>query len=365
MLYKSFSFKQDTTASGIYNIIIDVVIYPIGVYSMQGPTTDVSQRGGTFVTKILSFIKGKLPYLIVVMMFLGLVNGYYQDDVAWLKKLVDPTLFLMVYPMMINLAITDLFRGLSDPRPLIISLVINFVASPFLAYLLAKVFFVDYPMLAVGLILISLIPTSGMTASWTGLANGNLKVALLMISANLLLSIALIPLYMKLFLGTLVTINTMAIVKSLTKVVVLPLVLGDLTRRIIIGRTGPAGFKKLKPYFGSISSIGVLVIVFTAMSLRSKTIINESELVLYSVVPLLIYYGVLLTISHFTGRKLLDYDDSIALVYGTTMRNLTIALGLSLSAFGGSLAVFLIAIGYVIQVPMAAFYMQLVIKRAK
>jgi ACR3 family arsenite efflux pump ArsB len=290
-------------------------------------------------------------------MILGLINGY-MNSVGYLKKLVTPTLFLMIYPMMINLKVTDLFEGFSNPKPLLISIIVNFTLSPLLAYGLSKLFFSNRPELMVGLILISLIPTSGMTASWTGLAGGNMKSALLMISGNLLLSIIMIPIYMKIFLGKIVTINTMTIVMSLVNVVVVPLVLGDLTRRFIIKSYGLNSFKKIKPQLGAISSIGVLLIVFIAMSLKSKTIINQSSLVLYSIMPLILYYGALLLFGHIIGKTTMNEGDQIALVYGTSMRNLTIALGLSLSAFGESLAVFLIAIGYIVQVPMAAIYMQ-------
>jgi ACR3 family arsenite efflux pump ArsB len=264
------------------------------------------------------------------MIVLGLVNGYF-NDVSSLKVLVTPTLFLMIYPMMINLKITDLFQGFSNPKPLVLSIGINFIISPITAFLLSKFFFYNNPMLMVGLILISLIPTSGMTASWTGLANGNMKLALLIISTNLLLSILIIPVYMKLFIGEAIIVETMTIISSLLKVVIIPLVLGDITRRILIWKYNESGFNTFRPYFGAISSVGVLVIVFIAISLKSKTIINQSSLVIYSLIPLILYYGILLIASHLVGKRFLNKADSIALIYGSTMRNLTISLGLSLS----------------------------------
>lgn len=310
----------------------------------------------------LRFIKLRLPYLILLMMVLGIVIGYF-NQVSFLKSLVTPTLFLMIYPMMINLKISDLFRGFSNPKPIIISVLINFIISPALGLILGMIFFKDYPMLMVGLLLISLIPTSGMTASWTGLAKGNMKSALLMISINLLISIFMIPFYMKMFLNTSLPIDIVEIILSLLKVVIIPLILGDITRRAIIHFSSEVTFKKFQPNLSSISSIGVLIIVFIAMALKSKTIINESGLVIFTVIPLVLYYGVLLFLSNLIGNKFLDYENKVSLVYGTTMRNLTIALGLSISSFDQSLAVFIIAIGYIIQVPMAAFYMKFVTKK--
>ncbi|MTI67031.1 MAG: arsenic resistance protein [Firmicutes bacterium] len=309
------------------------------------------------VANLLKGVKKGLPFLLLVFIVLGLIFGYYTNP-SFLKNYVTIVLFIMIYPMMINLKVTDVFKSFKNKKAIALSLGINFIIVPITAFLLGKIFFSDEPMLLTGIILIGLIPTSGMTASWTGLAKGNLKLSLVMISINLLISILIIPLYMKLFLGKLITINTFIIFKSLFKVVIIPLILGDLTRRLLIRKYGIKGYKDIKPNFSGISSLGVLAIVFIAMALKSKTIINQLNLVLLSIIPLIILYIIIIFISHFLGNKYLSNKDKVALVYSTTMRNLTIALGISLASFGESLAVFLIAIGYIVQLPIAAYYMK-------
>ncbi|WP_432661787.1 hypothetical protein R9X47_14565 [Wukongibacter baidiensis] len=316
------------------------------------------------ISKSLKFIKKNLSYLIVVFIALGLLYGYFSKP-SYLKNYVSAVLFLMIYPMMINLKVTDVFKSFNNIKPLLLSVIINFIIAPIAAFILGKMFFSNEPMLLVGMILIGLIPTSGMTASWTGLAKGNLQLSLVMISVNLLLSIFMIPIYLKLFLGQIVTIKTIVILKSLLKVVIVPLILGDLTRRLIIKGFGMEKYKEIKPNFSGISSLGVLMIVFIAMALKSKTIIGRLDLVFMSIIPLVILYILIIAISHLVGNKTLNYEDRTALVYATTMRNLTIALGLSLSSFGESLAVFLIAIGYIVQLPIAAFYMKLTARAEK
>ncbi len=309
------------------------------------------------MSKILKFIKKQLPVLIIIAMLLGLLFGLYGQP-HFLKNYIDFILFLMIYPMMINLKITDVFKSFSDIRPIVLSVAINYTVVPLIAFVIGKLFFADSPMLFVGLMLIGLIPTSGMTASWTGLANGNLKLSLVLISINLSLSVIAVPLYLNLFVGELISIDTMLIVKSLIKVVVIPLILGDITRRLILKYKGPKSYQDLKPNLAGISSFGVLLIVFVAISLKSKTIITQIELLLISIVALFIFYLVTMVISNFIGKHFLVKENQISLVYATTLRNLTIALGLSLSSFGESLAVFIIAIGYVVQLPFAAYYMK-------
>lgn len=168
------------------------------------------------IKKVTNFIKDNLPYLILLMMVSGLYYGYF-NDVQYLKSFITPVLILMIYPMMININVGEVFTNLSNPKPIILSLLINFIFSPFVAYLLGKIFLGSFHQLLTGLIIISLIPTSGMTAPWTGLAKGNIKSSLTMISVNLLISILIIPVYVKVFIGEMIAINMMFIIKKFAK----------------------------------------------------------------------------------------------------------------------------------------------------
>jgi predicted Na+-dependent transporter len=67
------------------------------------------------------------------------------------------------------------------------------------------------------------------------------------------------------------------------------------------------------------------------------------------------------TISTLVGKFLFKRDDAIALVYGTVMRNLSIALAIAINAFGnaGTETALVIAVSYIIQVQAAAWYVRL------
>ena len=77
--------------------------------------------------------------------------------------------------------------------------------------------------------------------------------------------------------------------------------------------------------------------------------------------PLVLLYAINYGVSTLVARWQLNRGDGIALVYGTVMRNLSIALALSMTAFGeaGAEAALLIALAYIIQVQSAAFYVKL------
>ncbi len=307
--------------------------------------------------KILLGAKKNLTWSIPVMIIIGLITGA-MFNVKPLKSLVTPILFIMVFPMMLNVKFKDLVEVLKEPKAVLLSLLLNFTVAPLLAFTLGKLFLSHDPMLFMGMILIGLIPTSGMTASWTGLSGGKVQTALVMMTVNLLLSMVMIPLYLKILVSSEVTINTLSIVQSLIKVVILPLIFASVTRIFIVKHKGLEAFNNIKPVFGGVSALGVMAIVWLAIALKAKTIINQPELAVQVIFPLTLFYLVLLVVGHSAGKLINSAGDKSALVFSVALRNLTIALGISLSVFGESLAVLLIAIAYVVQLPFAVAYMK-------
>ncbi len=308
------------------------------------------------MTTFFKFITNNLIYLILASIILGLIYGMYLPTDSF-KLFIYPVLFFMIYPMMINLNILNLGSGFKNFKPIAFSLLINYTISPLIAIVLANTFFNGSIEMAIGIYLISILPTSGMTVAWTGLAKGNIMTALIMVSFNLLLSILLLPIYMNLILGSSVAVDTLEIVKELVKIVVIPMVLGDLTRRFILKKWGQEIFnKKIKPNLSGFSSTGVVLLVFFAIALKSKNIITNLDEAIIGIFVMALYYITILLISHFIGKKFLSYGDAVALVYSTAARDLTIALGIAIVLFSDS--VLLIAVAYIVQVPLSAMYLR-------
>ncbi len=74
----------------------------------------------------------------------------------------------------------------------------------------------------------------------------------------------------------------------------------------------------------------------------------------------MIIYACNFILSSIIGKFLLPRGDAIALVYGSVMRNLSIALAIAINAFGqeGASAALVVAIAYIIQVQSAAWYVK-------
>jgi len=308
---------------------------------------------------LLQKLNRHLIIAIPAMMVAGFVCGWGYNT-APLKSLILPFTFLMVYPMMVTLKLRQVLTG-GDLRAQLLTQTINFAVIPFVAYALGKLFFSGSPAMALGLLLAALVPTSGMTISWTGFANGNLAAAVKMTVIGLVLGSLATPLYVQGLLGASIPVDLAMVFRQIVLVVFLPMLAGYATQRLLVTRYGQEVFQKqLAPRFPGLSTLGVLGIVFIAMALKARGITAHPEALLWVFAPLLLLYGGNFILSTVTGRLLLPRADAIALVYGTVMRNLSIALALAMSAFGsaGSDAALVISLAYIVQVQSAAWYVR-------
>jgi ACR3 family arsenite efflux pump ArsB len=312
------------------------------------------------IRRHLETLKANLIYVVVGSLVTGLAFGQVAGESTrgLLQTAIVPVLFLMIYPMMINIDLTELRNVQAHVRPVGLSLVVNFLVTPVLAVLLARLFFNGSVEYTIGLYFIALIPTSGMTAAWTGLANGDLESALVAMAVNLLAAVAVLPAYLSLLIPGSVGFEPTALYRQLAQVIVVPMVAGNATRRLLLRRYGWEGFRQLKPTFGGLSSVGVMLIVFIAMTMRSRAILADPVTSASVVVPLIVFYVAVVAVGSRLGGLFLDDAQRVALVYATSMRNLSIAVAIVVAAeMLPTGAVLPIALAYILQPPLGVVYM--------
>lgn len=307
-------------------------------------------------SRVLSALSKHLVVLIPLSMVSGLAAGLLFDLSA-AKALILPMTMLMVYPMLVNFRPTEAL-DLRDSRAVGVAMALDFLVLPVLAWGLALLFFRDRPGLYVGMVLAGLFPTSGMTISWTGFAKGNVAAAVKMTVIGLIAASLLAPAYLSVLAGAIVPVDVVAVLQTVVLVVAVPMAAGVVTRRLLVRRYGGPAFKeRIAPVFPGLSTIGVLAIVFIAIGMKAPMIVGDPALLLTIAVPLVLFYAANFALSTLIGRAVLPRGDAIAVVYGTVMRNLSIALGIAVAQFGPEAALVL-AGAYIVQVQSAAWYVR-------
>ncbi|MCD4719256.1 MAG: universal stress protein [Desulfobacula sp.] len=314
---------------------------------------------------LLSVIQKNLVWAIPVSMMFGLIYGYLFDA-AVLKQFIIPVTFIMVYPMMVTLNVKTIFKG-HDLKLQLVTQIINFIFVPLLVFFIGKIFLSGeapkFALWAVGLFLIGVLPTSGMTISWTGFAKGNKEAAIKMVVFGLVIGSLAAPIFTKVFMGATIEVNMLHMFKQIAIFVFFPLFVGLLTQTLGMKKYGQKIWnEKIKPKFPPFSALGVVLIAFLAMSLKAKHIIANPGDIIIILIPLTVFYLISYVLLTIVGRFFFSKEDAIAMVFGVVMRDLSIALAIAMTAFGkqGMTIALLIALAYIIQIQSAAWYVKFV-----
>ncbi|MDI6712339.1 MAG: hypothetical protein QMD96_03785 [Anaerosomatales bacterium] len=307
--------------------------------------------------RVLNGASKRLIVLIPAAMAAGFAYGLLADA-SLLKPWVLPLTVVMVYPMLVNFRPRAVLDG-GDMRAFWMAMGLDFLVLPLVAWGFALAFFREQPALFAGMVLAGLFPTSGMTISWTGFAKGNVAAAVKMTVVGLIAASLLAPVYLKALVGAVVPVDAGEVLKTVALVVALPMAAGALTRIGVVRARGEAYFREqVVPALPGLSTIGVLGIVFVAIALKAKAIAAAPQALLVILAPLAAFYALNFVLATAVGKALLPRGDAIALVYGTVMRNLSIALGIAVTQFGPESALVL-SLAYVVQVQAAAWYVRL------
>jgi len=305
---------------------------------------------------ILLFPSQNLVYVIPSIILFGLLWGYFFDTSA-LKPLILPTVVLMVYPAMIGFSLDELVR-LREKKLVLLSFFVNFLLVPLVAYSLGLLFLFGSPRLFAGLVITSLLPTSNMTVAYTVLAKGNVKAAIKITVTSLILGSLLAPLYLYVFLGKYVPVDSVATLKLIGIVVFLPLAMGVLTFKCLLTKYTMDEFnERIKPFLPGICAWGAILIIFISVSMKSRSVFDNPDILAVALFVQAVFYFMNYVFA-VAGSRLskLSREDGYTFVYSTVLRNLAISMGLASALFDNQ-AAFMVSLAFLFQ-PIAAVWFE-------
>jgi len=278
---------------------------------------------------------------------LGWVLGANFPEVAQahaheLGYVMNALVFLMIYPMMVGLNLTQLPKALKKPRPLLLTLFYNFVITPLLSWVLVQAMNAP-PELALGFYLVMLIPGASMAIAFTGMAGGSIEVATLAQAAGLLVVPFALPFFMH-WVGQsqAVAVPLGSLVTTIVLVLILPMVLGDLTRRWLVRRFGPPVMKTIKPYLGVIPALTMLLVMTLIFFSKGDMLTHNWTMLLPLMAATLAFLIAILALMTWLNRRMgLSFEEHMAVAFVCSGKNnaTAIAIALSTAGFGPLVAV--------------------------
>jgi ACR3 family arsenite transporter len=325
--------------------------------------------------KTIGFFEKYLTIWVALGILAGISLGYLLGDsidvissleFARVNIPVAVLIWLMIYPMMLQIDFTSIKQVGKKPRGVVWTVIINWAIKPFTMAFFAWIFFskiysawID-PALAgeyiAGAIILGAAPCTAMVFVWSYLTDGDPNYTLVQVSVNdLIILVAFIPIVGLLLGITNITIPYDTLIASVIIFVVVPLVAGVITQRILIKRRGNEWFKKeFLPKLKPVSIIALLVTLVLLFAFQGQNILNNPLIILLAAIPLVIQTYFIFFLAWFGGKKLkLPHQicAPAAMIGASNFFELAVAVAIAL--FGlHSPAALVTVVGVLVEVPV-------------
>ncbi|MGB2615279.1 MAG: ACR3 family arsenite efflux transporter [Phycisphaerae bacterium] len=359
----------------------------------MAPETQNSAKGLSVFEKYLTVwvilcIVGGIVLGKVAPGFAKALDGMaiYVGEAPVVSVPIAVCLFFMMYPIMVKIDFAEVLKAGKSPRPVLLTLVVNWGIKPFTMFAIAW-FFLGYVFRDLipgteivkdgsqvelwrsyisGTILLGIAPCTAMVLMWGYLAKGNQGHTLVMVAIN---SLTMLALY-GLLGGWLLRVNKMpvpweALLLSIAIYVALPLVAGYLSRKWIIKAKGLAWFEsKFLHVLTPVSIIALLVTLVLLFSFKGEVILSNPLTILWIAIPLFIQTNLIFWIGYGLAKWLrLSYEDAAPSAMIGASNHFEVAIATAAMLFGlSSGAALATVVGVLIEVPVMLMLVKICVR---
>lgn len=333
----------------------------------------------------MGFFERYLTVWVLMCIAVGIGLGFLVGDqitilsdwnIATVNVPVAILVWLMIYPMMVQIDFSSLRYVGRNWKGLSLTVVVNWLIKPFTMALFSYVFFYhlyqaymtpqDAEQYLAGAILLGAAPCTAMVFVWSYLTKGDANYTLVQVSVNdLILLVAFVPIVGLLFsvfdisflngAGQVIGIPYNTLVTSVIVFVVIPLAAGYLSNTILIKTKGKDWFEKvflarLKP----ISITALLATLVLIFAFQGDKILSNPVAIVLIAIPLTLQTYFIFFVSWFAG-KFLKLHHAVcapsAMIGASNFFELAVAVAIAIFGLnsGASLAT---VVGVLIEVPV-------------
>ncbi|MBE9200705.1 MULTISPECIES: ACR3 family arsenite efflux transporter [unclassified Nodularia (in: cyanobacteria)] len=332
----------------------------------------------------LNFFEKYLTLWVFLCIFAGIALGRLFPGVAvaldamsiyQVSIPIAVCLFFMMYPIMVKIDFTQAVNAVRAPKPVILTLVVNWLIKPFIMVAFSQ-FFLGWlfrPLITgtelirgneveiansyiAGTILLGIAPCTAMVLMWGYLSYANQGHTLVMVAVNSLLMLFLYaPLGRWLLAANDLIVPWQTIVLSVIIYVGLPLLAGMCSRYWILKHKGREWFeRRFIKYLTPVSITALLITLVLLFAFKGEVIVNNLLHILLIAVPLFIQTNFIFLISYVAALKLnISYEDAAPAALIGASNHFEVASATAVMLFGlNSGAALATVVGVLIEVPV-------------
>ena len=304
----------------------------------------------------------------------GVILGDWMPDVfaaiaalewAHVNLVVAVLIWIMIYPMMVQIDFSSIKDVGKKPKGLVLTLVVNWLIKPFtmaaLGWLFFKVFFASWvdPQSAneyiAGMILLGVAPCTAMVFVWSQLTKGDANYTLVQVSINdIIMIFAFAPITAFLLGVSDIQVPWETLLLSVVLYVLLPLIAGVFTRKILDNKNDHHRLQNFQKHLKPWSIVGLLATVILLFGFQARTIISHPQTIFLIAIPLMIQTYGIFAIAYVAAKALkLPHNIAAPACLIGTSNFFELAVAVAISLFGlHSGAALATVVGVLVEVPV-------------
>jgi ACR3 family arsenite transporter len=285
-------------------------------------------------------------------------------EYASVNLVVAVFIWVMIYPMMVNVDFASLKDVGKKPKGLCITLVVNWLIKPFTMAALGILFFEylfaglvspqDAKEYIAGMILLGVAPCTAMVFVWSQLVKGDANYTLVQVSVNdIIMIFAFAPITALLLGVTDIIVPWETLLLSVILYVLIPLAAGYITRKNLDGSGNHERIAKFTAKVKPFSIMGLLATVVLLFGFQAGTIIEKPMVIALIAIPLLIQSYGIFAIAYGWGyfwRVPFSTAAPAALIGTSNFFELAVAVAISLFGLNSGAALATV-VGVLVEVP--------------
>ncbi len=275
------------------------------------------------------FVGRHLAGAVLACVVLGVCFPVFFDP---LNRVTVPLFAFMTFSSSLGGGFRELRDAVRRPLPALVTLALLHVAMPLISLGLGMLLFPDAPLFTTGLVLEYAVPTGVATLMWVSMNRGDAPLCLSLVLLDTLCAPLVVPLTMRLLMGTVVEMDTLGMVRDLMVMVAVPAVAAMALYQATGGRVARTWKPRLSPF----SKLALLLIILAnatgcAPFLRDLTPTLALVMLAVFVLCLLGFF-----LGYWAGRLLkLDFPTVQTMSINSGMRNISAGAVLAQQYFPG------------------------------
>jgi len=227
---------------------------------------------------------------------------------------------IIMFAMGVTLTPADFRRVAREPGPVAAGIVLHYIIMPLAAFVIARMLGLS-SQLAVGMVLVGSVASGTSSTVMVYLAGGDVALSVTISAVSTLVGVVATPLLVRLYVAHGIEVNTLGLLISIARIVLLPVALG-----VIVNVLAHQAVRRVEPLLPLVSMLSILLIIAAVVGATAGAIASVGPIVLLAVV----LHNATGYLGGYWGGRLLGFPESICrtLAFEIGMQNSGLAAAL-------------------------------------